>query len=246
MHERPWHREGMRLLAIECASEACSVALFTADETAFAGDLPDPASLALSAADHRVLGRGHAEHLIPMIRNLPDNGRAEWIAVSRGPGSFTGVRIGIAAARALALAWGSELVGYPTLVLVAAQGQQAQDQQANGRQEAIAAMTGGHGEWFVQAFAADGGALGDLASLTPDAAAMLNADLVAGTRAADLVAKRGRGIACALHPDARALPYLPAHWLTRDISPLYGRAPDAKLPGAKPPPDTPAGKALSR
>ena len=221
----------MRLLAIECASEACSVALFTAEGISPASGLPDPASLALAAADHRLLGRGHAEHLIPMIQSLPENGRAEWIAVSRGPGSFTGVRIGIAAARALALAWDAELVGYPTLALVAAQAQQAE-----GRQEAIAAMMGGHGEWFVQAFAADGAAQSELASLAPEAAAAFNADLVAGTRAADLVQRRGRGNALVLHPDARTLHSLAARWLTRDVSPLYGRAPDAKLPGGKQPP----------
>ena len=97
----------MRLLAIDCASPACSVALF--DDGA------------LIDFRHEELGRGHAERLVPMIAELPGRGQADQIAVARGPGSFTGVRIGIAAARALALAWGADLVGYPSLALIAAQ-----------------------------------------------------------------------------------------------------------------------------
>ncbi len=91
----------MRTLVIDCATEACSVALFDQD--------------ILLSGDFRKLGRGHAEHLVPMIAALPDRGRAARIAVALGPGSFTGVRVGLAAARALALVWQAELVGYSTL-----------------------------------------------------------------------------------------------------------------------------------
>jgi tRNA threonylcarbamoyl adenosine modification protein YeaZ len=203
----------MRVLAIDCATEACSVALFD-------GDKPVDSA-------YQVLGRGHAEHLVPMIAALPERGKADRIAVSRGPGSFTGVRIGLAAARALALAWHAEIVSYPTLALIAAM---AREQP--GVHPVTVAMSGGHGEWFVQEFAEDGLPASDLASLRPeDAARTAAADLIAGTQAEALVALRGHGTALALLPDARHFPLLPAALLTADLAPLYGRAPDARLPG---------------
>lgn len=202
----------MRTLAIDCATEACSVALFDGAE--------------LVAGDWRLLGRGHAEALVPMIAALPGKGRAQRIAVALGPGSFTGLRVGLAAARGLALAWGAELVGYPTLTLVAAM---ARDQA--GKQPVGVAMTGGHGEWFVQDFAADGAPAGAVASRRPEAAG-LDAELVAGTQAEALVAARGHGRALPLWPDARALALLSPDVLQREIALVYGRGPDARLPGA--------------
>ena len=82
---------GERVLAIDTATVACSVALFEDN--------------ALIASDYGEIGRGHAERLIPAIALLPDRGKADRILVNCGPGSFTGVRVGISAARALALAW---------------------------------------------------------------------------------------------------------------------------------------------
>ncbi len=200
-----------RILAIETASEACSVALFEDG--------------AMIAADHRILGRGHAEELIPMIAALPDKGRADRILVSLGPGSFTGVRIGIAAARALGFAWESPVIGYPTLALVAAMA------QAQHPVNATVCVNGGHGEWFVQNFASDGAPMNDLASLTPEQAATHNVQpLIAGGKADELaqLATPSPDAALNLLPDARHALLLAPAQLTQALAPIYGRAPDAK------------------
>lgn len=206
----------MLTLAIDSATEACSVALFDGDR--------------LIAGDLRVLGRGHAEHLVPMIASLPGKGRAERILVSLGPGSFTGVRIGLAASRALALAWGAEALGYPTLALIAAMAR-----VEGGEQAVTVCMTGGHGEWFLQAFDDDGLPEAPLASLVPAAAACTAQHaLVAGTQAEALVELRGNGSALSLLPDARQALLLPQALLSADLAPIYGRGPDARLPGSAP------------
>lgn len=204
----------MRVLAIECATEACSAALFED------GVLLD--------GRYEILGRGHAERLVPLIAELPGKGHAGRIVVSLGPGSFTGVRIGLAAARALGLAWHAEVFGYPTLALVAAM---AREQHPG---PVTVCMSGGHGEWFVQDFTADGDAATPLASLAPAKAAERAAyERVAGSQAEALVALRGSGAARALLPDARAFRLLPKGLLDSSLAPIYGRAPDARLPEAQ-------------
>ena len=199
----------MRTLAIETASEACSIALFKGE--------------ALMAHDHRLLGRGHAEALVPMIAALPGKGKAERILVSLGPGSFTGVRIGLATARALGFAWGAEVLGFPTLALIAAQAQA----DRRGDDGVTVCTNGGHGEWFVQDFGADGLPLSEAASLAPEAArARPHAALVLGSRAALLAEGTGTE-ALDLLPDARAVALLPPALLTPALAPIYGRGPDA-------------------
>jgi tRNA threonylcarbamoyl adenosine modification protein YeaZ len=102
----------MRLLAIDTALEACSVAVVHGDA--------EPVLLT------ETIGKGHAERLMPMIGEAMERaglGFAELdrIAVTVGPGSFTGVRVGIAAARGLSLVHGTPLVGIGTLAVHAAE-----------------------------------------------------------------------------------------------------------------------------
>ncbi len=200
----------MRILAIETASEACSVAVFDGSR--------------MIARDHRLLGRGHAEMLVPMIAALPQKGRADRILVSLGPGSFTGVRIGLATARALGVAWGVEVLGYPTLALIAAMA------QAEYRRASLSVcVSGGHGEWFVQDFDADGLPQGEAVSKTPDAARQqFRFNIAAGNRAVELVGSANPD-QCALNllPDAASVLLVPQPLLTPACVPIYGRAPDA-------------------
>lgn len=202
----------MRRLVIDSATENCSVALIDNGE--------------LVAGECIKLGRGHAERLVPMIAALPGNGRAEAIAVDVGPGSFTGIRVGLAAARALAMAWGARIEGYESLSLVAAMAASARP----GLPIDVC-MTGGHGEWFFQSFSAQLVPLSPLASLHPDEArGRCTAPLVAGSQALALGALRPDAIALDILPDARRSVLLAPTAFHSDPRPSYGRAPDAKLP----------------
>lgn len=202
----------MRTLVIDSATEACSAALFED------GRLLDGAC--------EIIGRGHAERLVPMIADLPDKGRAGRISVSLGPGSFTGVRIGLAAARALGLAWKAEVVGYPTLALVAAMARETCPGPVT------VCMTGGHGEWFVQDFGADGLPERELRSQTPEQALQdFHYSVAAGSKACELLKSDEPGtVALDILPDARSFALLPANLLTASLAPIYGRPPDARLP----------------
>src|ERR1700741_2899698 len=124
------------LLVFDTSSAACTAALF------------DGSGACIANADE-VIGRGHAERLVPMIAELMDGRTAMRILVGVGPGSFTGIRVAVAAAHGLAIGWGAELTGMSSLALLAA--------GARGSGEIAAAVVGGHGELFVQQF--DGAAL---------------------------------------------------------------------------------------
>jgi tRNA threonylcarbamoyladenosine biosynthesis protein TsaB len=204
----------VRTLVIESATEACSAALFEGE--------------VMLAGSYEVLGRGHAERLVPMISELPEKGRADRIVVSLGPGSFTGVRIGLAAARALGLAWRAEVLGYPTLALVAAMARESH------LGPVTVCMTGGHGEWFMQDFGGDGLPEHEVRSLAPELAVAAGLhSVIAGSKAAELAALAEPEIlALEILPDARSSLLLPEPLLTADLAPLYGRPPDARLPAA--------------
>ncbi|MEY2926087.1 MAG: hypothetical protein RL367_564 [Pseudomonadota bacterium] len=198
----------MRLLVIETTGQACSVALFDGED--------------LVAARHEDIRRGHGEALIPWIADLPQGGRADSILVGCGPGSFTGVRIGIAAARALGLGWGVPVTGCSSLALLAA-GFAAPD-------SFLVAIEGGHGELFVQSFTVEPLAMASpLQSLTPAAAAAQFAvPLVVGSGAEQLVAARGSGIAHRGQACAANAVMLGGDHRNLEPSPIYGRAVDAR------------------
>lgn len=162
-----------------------------------------------------------------MIAELPNRGRADRIIVSLGPGSFTGVRIGLAAARALGLAWEAEVLGYPTLALVAAMARNTHPGPVT------VCMTGGHGEWFVQDFSAEGLPSADVQSLPPaEAVRAPRSAVIAGSQAPSLASLAGNGaLALETLPDARYAMLIPDALLTASLAPFYGRPPDARLPG---------------
>jgi tRNA threonylcarbamoyladenosine biosynthesis protein TsaB len=102
----------MRVLAIDTALEACSAAVL---DTEHAG---------IVARESVAMQRGHAEALMPLIKRVMERAGFAYtgldrVAVTIGPGSFTGLRVGIAAARGIALATGKPAVGLSTLAAYA-------------------------------------------------------------------------------------------------------------------------------
>jgi tRNA threonylcarbamoyl adenosine modification protein YeaZ len=146
----------MKLLAIDCSARLCAACVYDAKERAELGRV---------VLD---IGKGHAEHLMAVVEDalkgagiaFPDLGA---IAVSVGPGSFTGVRVAVSAARGYALALGVPAIGVTTLEAVAAE---ARD--LLGSRNVLAAFDGGRGE--IQA------ALYDAAGSTVFAPAVIDLD----------------------------------------------------------------------
>jgi tRNA threonylcarbamoyladenosine biosynthesis protein TsaB len=197
------------LLAFDTSSAACTAALFEGDRCV--------------ARKDELIGRGHSERLVPMIAELLDGRSASHILVGVGPGSFTGIRVAIAAAHGLAIGWNAELLGMSSLALLAA--------GANSDGDIAAAVLGGHGELFVQQF--DGMTAeptSELRNLVPaEAARLATARLVVGSGGEQLVKARGSGEARAAWPSAADALKLPHALRSLPAKPVYARAPDARV-----------------
>jgi len=205
-----------RLLVIDTATQACSVALFNDG--------------ILSEGSYKLLGRGHAEQLVGMIAALPGKGKADAILVNCGPGSFTGIRVGLAAAKALALAWGARLSGYNCLHLVAHMAATSRDQNIEGDQGIYVINLAGHGEVFTQRFNPNARPLAKMATQSPTLAAQeIGKAYICGTGIELLPDQLGRSGSVLLYPDARHCPIGSDDELENiPPQPVYGRIPDAK------------------
>ena len=212
----------MRLLAIDTASEACSVGIVDGDRVfTLSGDA----------------GRGHAERLMGMIATaMAEAGLAfadlDRIAVTVGPGSFTGVRVGIAAARGLALVAGTSTAGVTTLAVHATEAR-----LAFGPRPVLAVVAAGRGELYGALYDAEGSELEPPRAGSAQAfAALADGGAVLAGSGADLLLAAlpmDTGVQVAhrrLSPSVGALCMLALRSPATDgpPRPLYLRPPDAK------------------
>ena len=218
----------MNVLALDSACAACSAAV-----------VRDGVVLAERFC---AMARGHVEALMPMVLDVLDEAGADFdsldlVSVTVGPGSFTGLRAGLAAARGIALARSLPLDGITTLEAVA----YAARPQAAGRQVLVAIETR-RADLYVQRFGADGAPESAPAALLPEAAAILVPEsgcLIAGDGAPRLAATlSGRALDAAHGPGLpRAVDVAALAVLNRDRgrpprppSPFYLHPPEAKMP----------------
>lgn len=142
----------MIVLAIDTAGADCAVALLDSERNAVLGEWVE------------TIGRGHAERLMEAIDATMaaagvEMDRIERIAVVIGPGSFTGIRVGVAAARGFALALGVPAVGVTTLSILAAEALKA---RASGdSRPVVASMDAKRDELYLQVFSPQGEALSE-------------------------------------------------------------------------------------
>jgi tRNA threonylcarbamoyladenosine biosynthesis protein TsaB len=211
----------MIVLGIDTALEACSVGLATGDPSA-------------AILRSETIGRGHAERLFGMIQEVMAEAGLGFDAIDRfavtiGPGSFTGIRVGIAAVRGFALVSGAPAVGFSTLA-VHAESARAQA----GDRPVLAALPAKGGELFAQLFGPGGEELSEPALGAPEAFAAIAQD--AGAMLAGAGAPAIAEVACELTvvhdrsaPDIGALLALSVRGQGRVTPPrpLYIKPPDA-------------------
>jgi tRNA threonylcarbamoyladenosine biosynthesis protein TsaB len=217
----------MRILAIDTALEACSAAVFDLERGG------------VTASEMLPMARGHAEALTPLIARVMDLAGAEFadldrIAVTTGPGSFTGLRVGISAARGIALAAGKPAVGLSTLAAFAAP-LIAEDDSTH----VVAAIDARHSQVYLQVFGIGGRTL-----VAPRVASVRDAARAAITGPARLVGSAANQVAAAW-PRGADPPLLVEHHSAPDVGwvarlgaaaadgygrpkPLYLRPPDAQ------------------
>lgn len=211
----------MLTLALDTALPATQVALH------------DSASDTIIASLSLPMMTGHAEALLPAVEECLRQAGVSYahlarVGVTTGPGSFTGVRIALSAARAMALALALPVIGITTL--------DALTRPHLGQKASVLAVNDARrGELYVQLTAADGTILIEPGLLTPQAVidglphhAILaigsGTDLVCALSSAIMAGERSPIPAIAVIARLAAFAYLPDH-LPR---PLYLRAPDAK------------------
>ncbi|MER9659056.1 tRNA (adenosine(37)-N6)-threonylcarbamoyltransferase complex dimerization subunit type 1 TsaB [Mesorhizobium sp. M0159] len=218
----------MKLLAVDCAANLCAACVY---------DAAAGKELGRSVLD---LGKGHAEHLMGVIEKALGTSRTDYsglgaIAVSTGPGSFTGLRVGVSAARGLALALKIPAIGVTTLEALAAQARAAFPGRAvlaaldTGREEIHAAL---YDERSVLIYGPAVTTLSQAAAMAVDRSAVL-----AGTAATQIAAAAGRSFdlgGTAATADIAVYARLAAaqgagkHGESEKPKPLYLRGADAK------------------
>ena len=219
----------MLILAIDTALDACAAGILDTDADR------------LIAQESLPMKRGHAEALMPLIaRVIRQSGLGfadlDRIAATTGPGSFTGLRVGLSAARGIALAADRPVVGVTTLTAYA-----APVVSRNAGQPVISAIDARHDHVYFQVVSGDGGAL-----VRPQVAPIEEALGAARFGAPHLVGNAARMLAERWPADApppidvdpQAAPDIAwVAWLAAAVSPetaparpFYLRAPDAKPP----------------
>jgi len=218
----------MNILALDTSMGACSAAI-----------LRESGGASILVAREERMARGHAEALMPMLEEAMDEAKLDFadldlIAATLGPGSFTGVRIAIAAARGLALATNAKLWGTDSLTVM------AQGALADRPGAPFAISVDAHrGMLYLGVFDGDGACLdGPLLVSPEDGAAKISRNLRAafgsgGAILAEAASDIGIEIEAALpdlQPDAANLAVLAAqaNATLPTLRPLYLRSPDAK------------------